>query len=312
MWNLIKKLRKWVLDHIFQILFLTLIPVLIYSKNILSYLNTQRMAQNKSGKPLKIVVFDLDETLGYFTQVSIFWDALEHFYGHNLFNDKFFEMLDVFPEVFRPNILKILDVLHKKKLRKACYKIFIYTNNQAPKSWVTMLSEYMNKKLGYTIFDYIIAAYKIRGRQIEPKRTSHDKSVTDLISCTNIPANSEICFVDDLYHPLMDKDNVYYINIKPYRVSLPFEEMASRYYDKVMNNNTTVSKPAFINNIVSFMKQYNYTVIKKTEEEKTVDSIVSKQLLSNLEDFLKTTRVPNTRKNRNRRVRSMRQQYKII
>ena len=312
MWNLIKKLRKWVLDHIFQILFLTLIPVLIYSKNILSYLNTQRMAQNKSGKPLKIVVFDLDETLGYFTQVSIFWDALEHFYGHNLFNDKFFEMLDVFPEVFRPNILKILDVLHKKKLRKACYKIFIYTNNQAPKSWVTMLSEYLNKKLGYTIFDYIIAAYKIRGRQIEPKRTSHDKSVTDLISCTNIPANTEICFVDDLYHPLMDKDNVYYINIKPYRVSLPFEEMASRYYDKVMNNNTTVSKPAFINNIVSFMKQYNYTVIKKTEEEKTVDSIVSKQLLSNLEDFLKTTRVPNTRKNRNRRVRSMRQQYKII
>jgi hypothetical protein len=270
------------------------------------------MAQNKSGKPLKIVVFDLDETLGYFTQVSIFWDALEHFYGHNLFNDKFFELLDVFPEVFRPNILKILDVLHKKKLRKACYKIYIYTNNQAPKSWVTMLSEYMNKKLGYTIFDYIIAAYKIRGRQIEPKRTSHDKSVTDLISCTNIPANTEICFVDDLYHPLMDKDNVYYINIKPYRVSLPFEEMASRYYDKVMNNNTTVSKPAFINNIVSFMKQYNYTVIKKTEEEKTVDSIVSKQLLSNLEDFLKTTRAPNTRKNRNRRVRSMRQQYKII
>jgi hypothetical protein len=304
MWNLIKKVKKWVLDHIFQLLFLLLIPVLIYSKNILSYLNTQRMAQNKSGKPLKIVVFDLDETLGYFTQISIFWDALEHFYGHNLFNDKFFELLDVFPEVFRPNILKILDILHKKRLRKACYKIFIYTNNQAPKSWVTMLSEYMNKKLGYTIFDYIIAAYKIRGRQIEPKRTSHDKSVTDLISCTNSPANVEICFVDDLYHPLMDKDNVYYINIKPYRVSLTFEEMASRYYDKVMN--TTVSKPAFVNNIVSFMKQYNYTVIKKTEEEKTVDSIVSKQLLSNLEDFLKSARVPNTRKNRNRRVRSMR------
>jgi len=312
-WKTINTIKKWLVGQSFKLLFLLLIPVLIYSKNILSYVNTH-MAQMKemkstqitqTNKPLKIVAFDLDETLGYFTQISIFWDALENFYGHNLFNDMFFELMDVFPEVFRPNILNILDFLHKKQQRKACYKIFIYTNNQAPKSWVTMLSEYMNKKLGYKIFDYIIAAYKIRGKQIEPKRTSHDKSVTDLIRCTNIPANTEICFIDDLYHPLMDKDNVYYINIKPYHISLPFEEMASRYYDQVLSKKN-INKPFFISSIVAFMKQYNYTVLKKSEEERKVDMIVSKKLLANLEDFLKTNRNPNTRKNRNRRVKSMR------
>ena len=257
----------------------------------------------KKTKPLKIVVFDLDETIGYFTEISIFWDALEEFYGHNLLNDKFFELLNVFPEVFRPNILKILDVLHRKK---SCSKIYIYTNNQGPKSWVTMLSEYMNMKLGYKIFDYIIAAYKIRGKQIEPKRTSHEKSVADLIGCTNIPANTEICFIDDLYHPLMDKENVYYINIKPYRVSIPFEEMATRYYDAVLSKIPTIKKPDFVARIVSFMKQYNYMVLPKSLEEKNVDTIVSKKLLSNLEDFLKNERTPNTRKKRYRRVRSVR------
>ena len=257
----------------------------------------------KKTKPLKIVVFDLDETIGYFTEISIFWDALEQFYGHNLLNDKFFEMLNVFPEVFRPNILKILDVIHRKK---SCSKIYIYTNNQGPKSWVTMLSDYMDMKLGYKIFDYIIAAYKIRGKQIEPKRTSHDKSVADLISCSNIPANTEICFIDDLYHPLMDKENVYYINIKPYHVSIPFEEMANRYYDAVLGKNPTIKKTDFVSRIVSIMKQYNYMVVSKSPEEKNIDTIVSKKLLSNLEEFLKNERTPNTRKKRQRRVRSMR------
>ena len=255
-------------------------------------------------KPLKIVVFDLDETLGYFTEISIFWDALEYFYGHNLFNDKFFEMLDIFPEVFRPDILKILNFLQQKK-KKKLYQIIIYTNNQGPKSWVNMISDYVKLKIGNTVFDHIIAAYKVRGKQIEPKRTSHEKSVVDLISCTDIPANTEICFIDDLYHPLMDKDNVYYINIKPYRVSLPYEEMAERYYDRALKN-TPILKNDFVAHMVAYMKQYNFMVLKKSEAEQSVDKSVSKKLLSNLEDFLKSERNPSTRKKRSRRVKSMR------
>jgi hypothetical protein len=281
---------------------LLLVPVLFYSRNILSYVNTHRTKKMQPPKT-KIVVFDLDETLGYFTEISMFWDALENFYGHNLFQDRFFEMVDVFPEVFRPEILTILDTLHK---RKTCHKLFIYTNNQGPKSWVTMISDYLNYKNGYRVFDQIIAAWKIRGKQIEPKRTSHDKSIADLLSCTNSPATAEICFIDDLYHPLMDTDNVYYINIKPYRVSIPFAEMATRYYEAVLRTSTPIQKNEFVTHIVAFMKQYNYMVLKKSEAEEKVDRIVSKQLLANLDEFLKNTRNLSTRKKRSRRVKTMR------
>jgi hypothetical protein len=259
-------------------------------------------------KPYKVIVFDLDETLGCFIEVSIFWNALEYFYGHNLFNDKFFEVMDTFPEFFRPNIFNMLDFIHRKKLNKVCNKIIIYTNNQGTKGWVKMISDYFDNKLGYKVFDNIIVAYKVNGRQIEPKRTSHEKSVADLISCTGIPADSEICFVDDLYHHLMDKDNVFYIHIKPYYYSMPFNEMAARYYDMVLNKSqqATVSKDVFVNTIDTYTKEYNYQVNQKNVLETKTDIIVSKKLLSHLEEFLKPSRLPNTRKKRSRRKKTLR------
>ena len=171
-----------------------------------------------------------------------------------------------------------------------------------------MISDYFDNKLGYKVFDNIIVAYKVNGRQIEPKRTSHEKSVADLISCTGIQADSEICFVDDLYHHLMDKDNVFYIHIKPYYYSMPFNEMAARYYDMVLNKSqqATVSKDVFVNTIDAYTKEYNYQVNQKNVLETKTDIIVSKKLLSHLEEFLKPSRLPNTRKKRSRRKKTLR------
>jgi hypothetical protein len=268
------------------------------------------MPTARGNKPLKMVVFDLDETLGYFTELSMFWDAIEGFYGHNLLPDKFFEVLDTFPEFTRPDILHILDYIHSKKVKNQCHRMLIYTNNQGPKSWVTMISDYFDAKLGYKVFDQIIAAYKVNGKQIEPNRTSHEKSVKDLMSCAKTSANIEVCFIDDLYHPLMDQTNVYYINIKPYRCSIPFTEMADRYYDQVLsrNNLTSIKKPDFINYIVGFMKKYNYMVANKSVEEIRTDKIASKKLLENLTEFLVRKRIPpQTRKNRAKRIKTFRQ-----
>ena len=64
--------KKWIKKNILLLLMLLLLPVFFYFKNILSYINTQldEMKNNK-GKINKIIVFDLDETLGYFTELSI-------------------------------------------------------------------------------------------------------------------------------------------------------------------------------------------------------------------------------------------------
>ncbi len=299
------------------ILILALIIMLIYARNNISlYINRLlvNMKVIKCNKPYKVVVFDLDETLGYFTEISIFWDALESFYGKKLTNNYFFELLDVFPEFFRPEIFIILNMINNKKKRNICNESYIYTNNQGPKSWTKMINDYFNYKLGFKTFNGIIGAYIVQGKIIEPKRTSHDKSVKDLISCTNIPETSEICFIDDLYHPLMDKDNVNYIHIKPYKYNLTFYEMANRYYDRVLlkNKRTMVNKNLivredFVKYIVSFMNRYNYNVIKKTEEKQMNDITESKNLYTNLENFLKVNKPINTRKKNIRKNKTLKQ-----
>jgi len=252
-------------------------------------------------KPQKIVVFDLDETLGSFIEIGIFWDALESYYGHNLFKDQFFEIIDIFTEFLRPNILKILEFVKEKKINNDCDHVMIYTNNQGPKSWVKMLSEYFNNKLNYELFDKIIAAFKVQNRIIEMCRTSHAKSVEDLIRCTKIPPNTEICFIDDQIHPLMEQDNVYYINVKPYSFTMSFAEMAERYFNRFLlitdtNVNKEEAKHTFINYIVTYMKKYNFTVHPKSDIEQNADKVVSKQLLIHLENFFKKGRTKNTRK----------------
>jgi hypothetical protein len=61
---------------------------------------------------MKIVVFDLDETLGYFTEYGIFWDSLNNFVQiknkKKLTQYDFDSILDLFPEFIRPNIINIL------------------------------------------------------------------------------------------------------------------------------------------------------------------------------------------------------------
>lgn len=235
-----------------------------------------------SGQSQKVVVFDLDETLGCFVELGMFWDALEDTLGAKLGNAKFFEVMEMFPEFVRPNIYKILAFLKKKKRNGACRHIMIYTNNQGHRSWTEMIAAYFDMKMKTKFFDQIIAAFKVRGKVVEVCRTSHDKSVDDLLRCTQLPRGTEICFLDDQYHPLMEDDAVYYINVKPFTQSLKFASMAERYYAKVK---VPMEKALFVDKIVSYMKGYGYTVVEKSDAENKVDAIVGKQILVHLKEF---------------------------
>ena len=81
---------------------------------------------------MKIVVFDLDETLGYFVEFGIFWDSLtlyaSKYLNKELNQDDFNSVMNLYPEFFRPNIMNILSYLKNKKQSKECQKIMIYTN----------------------------------------------------------------------------------------------------------------------------------------------------------------------------------------
>lgn len=246
----------------------------------------------------KIVVFDLDETLGYFVELGIFWDCLDYFLKEKTKNtiilkqEHFNDILDLFPEFIRPNIVSILFYLKNKKQQHHCHKLMIYTNNQGPLEWAQFIKKYFEKRINYSLFNQIIAAFKVNGKHVELCRTTQDKSHHDLVKCSKILPDTQICFLDDNYFPEMTHENVYYINVKPYVHNLPFEEMLSRFEHSEIGAkilSTTYLKTNFATTMMIHFKRYAYDYIKKNEDEYEVDKIITKKIMIHLQTFFKTT-----------------------
>ena len=256
---------------------------------------------------MKIVVFDLDETLGYFVEYGIFLDCLNKYLlneNYELTQKDFNEILDLFPEFLRPNIINILNYLKNKKQSKCCNKMMIYTNNQGPKKWAQQIISYFESKINYKLFDQIIAAFKINGEKIEICRTSHYKSHNDLIKCSQIPVDTEICFLDDSYYPEMSHKNVYYINIKPYVHDLRFEVMIKRFLTsnlgkKLIQKDENNIK--FMNSMLREFKRYNFFVKHKDEDENEIDKILSKEILTHLQEFFSKSLKTKSKYNRTKK-----------
>lgn len=244
----------------------------------------------------KIVVFDLDETLGYFSEFGMFWDALKGYIKHNNINfnisQEFFnKTLDLYPEFLRPNIINILSYLKQKKRTKHCYKIMIYTNNQGPFEWSVQIKTYFESKINYKLFDQIIGAFKINGKHVELCRTTNMKTHSDFMKCTKVPENTDICFLDDIYHQGMINDKIYYINIKSYEHDLSFTTIVDRFIDSglIKNADPTQMKEY----ILTFMKRYNYLYVEKDDRELAIDKILSKKILHHLQVFFNRHQTSN-------------------
>ena len=236
----------------------------------------------------KIVVFDLDETLGAFVELGIFWDALQNYFNNKLTKKDFFDIIDLYPEFLRPNIISILNYLKHKKSANVCNKVMIYTNNQGPKKWTYDIKDYFEHKLNTKLFDQVICAFKVRGKPVELDRTTHEKTYSDLLRCTKIPTDAKICFLDDQEHPSMENDMVYYINIKPYTHDLPYELMVQRLIDSNIPCAKRISNPNTLRlSAIPYMKQYNYNVKKKDRLEMELDRVLSKKIMYHLQDFFK-------------------------
>jgi hypothetical protein len=239
----------------------------------------------------KIVVFDLDETLGYFMEFGMFWDAfkkyLKYINSDISIDQQFFNnLIDLYPEFLRPHIIDILNYIKKKKIQNKCDKLMVYTNNQGPEEWAKFIIKYFENKINFKIFDQIIAAFKVNGKQVELCRTTHLKTHSDLIKCTKLPLNTQICFLDDVFYPDMSNDNIYYINVKPYIHDLSFDDMIKRLLNSeafVINNKKECRE--FIS---EFLKQYNYIFVEKEKDALNIDVIVSKKILHHLHIFFKS------------------------
>ena len=252
---------------------------------------------------MKIVVFDLDETLGYFTEFGIFWDSLIYYLKSKnkpLMTQKTFDdILDLFPEFLRPNIINILNYLKNKKKTYCCNKMMIYTNNNGPKEWSYHIIDYFSKKINYKLFDQLISAFKINGKVVEVCRTTHNKTYNDFIKCTKIPVNAEICFLDDTFYPEMTNDNIYYINVKPYYYDIKFQDMLEKFNDSDIGKKIHTNDPEFNTIMLENIKKYNYECINKEEKEYDVDKILGKRIITHLQEFFNDPK--NNKTNRNKK-----------
>jgi len=254
---------------------------------------------------MKIVVFDLDETLGYFTQYGIFWDSLVNYLKiknkNELTQTDFDEILDLFPEFLRPNIINILTYLKNKKKTNCCHKMMIYTNNTGPREWARHIISYFERKINYKLVDQIIAAFKINGKRVEICRTTQNKTHKDLIKCTKIPIDAEICFMDDCFYPDMAHDNIYYINIKPYYYDLSFEYMLAKLTNSNVGKKLIGNDTDFTTLMMEHIALFKYKVLEKDEKEYEVDKVLGKHIITHLQAFFNRSTKNMTIKNRGNR-----------
>lgn len=254
--------------------------------------------------PQKMIVFDLDETLGCFGDLFIMWSGVRHLFP--TFNS-FAEMFDLYPEFLRYGVLTILEYLYKKKIRGECDKLLIYTNNQCSSEWVKIIADYLQDKVKTAyhsrniirsdepLFDQLICAYRIQSRPNELLRTSHRKSMDDLVKCTYLDGSDlEVCFVDDVEHTRMKESRVYYISPVPYYHSLTAEQIVNRFLESSLAQSYKREKPLL------FSKQFWttwFSSYKRAFEHKRTAKVnvkeyllVSEQLMRYIQDFIRWKR----------------------
>lgn len=187
-------------------------------------------------RPIKTVAFDLDETLGNFSDLNILWNRILSPNKHqHLFN----QLLDIYPEFLRIGILAIMRFLQSKIASGECHPIYIYTNNQCGTEWVDLIVAYFELKTGVQ-FARPICAYKIGSTRVESKRTTHDKTYSDFVQCSMRQTPFEMCFVDDRNYVSMRRSKVYYIQPPPYFHPLNSCEIENRFAVFATNHSFSV------------------------------------------------------------------------
>ena len=238
----------------------------------------------------KVIVFDLDETIGSFADLEILWSALGELDFFEQTQASFNQLLDLYPEFLRYGILNILDFLYYKKTKGHCYKLFIYTNNKFSKQWTTKIINYLEQKQQFPgLFDQLICAFKINDKIVEPGRSTSVKTHGDLISCSLIPRTSEICFIDDKYFESMESGRVYYIQPKPYIHMMCTSDIISRLCkSNIINSLDRNVMQKYLSDKFVFVN-----TIPKPESEITIDRMVSQKLMFHIQEFFHMTTVYN-------------------
>lgn len=146
----------------------------------------------------KNIIFDLDETIGYFGQFTYIMKIIQKYQTINY--NEYFDKFDCY---FRPDIFKLFKYLMNKKKLNYIQCVILYTNNNND-FFVHIVIEYIHFRLNYILFDNIITLNN-------SNRTSKIKDYNHLIQCVDGQNDNYFCFIDDKEHKYMIHPKVTYI-----------------------------------------------------------------------------------------------------
>lgn len=254
----------------------------------------KKMSKQSGGKH---IIFDLDETLGSFSDLYILYQCLNETTCDTTLDASTMvkQLLLLYPEFLRCGITVILQFLYYKKKSRLCDGVHIYTNNQCiPDSWTYFVLEYIEEQHSMSgLFGDVIRSFKIDGKIVEPRRSEQNKSIRDLLKCIIIPPHTEICYVDDAMHPKMKHRYLYYLQPKPYYHGLSKKEIIERYLN---NTNHEMSERMYQ---WYHAKGYVLETSKNAVSNLESDIEVSKKLMYHIREFfLYKSKCAKTRRHR--------------
>jgi hypothetical protein len=251
----------------------------------------------------KVIVLDLDETVGDFSEMIILWKIVQS--QTSMTQDDFDRIMDIFPEFFRIGIFTIFEYLCKKRQKGRCTCIYLYTNNRYSPEFPNLIAQYISYKLRLpddgAFFDKTICAFKLGDKIIEKDRSEHKKSHNDFIRCTMLPKSTEICFIDDYFHKKMRHDKIYYIQPHPYNHNLSPNIIATRACSRMPQ---WFSEKKTLTQLLSIREQGN-------AKQYELQCRISQKIMYYIKEFFHlTTFVPRTRKNNKNIGRFTRKNYR--
>jgi hypothetical protein len=258
----------------------------------------------------KHFVFDLDETLGSFSDLYLLYTCLDEINKEE--NSSMLvepavlikDLLAIYPEFLRYGIATILNFLYYKKQQSVCGGVHVYTNNQCiPVTWTHFIIEFIEAQYHMPgLFGEIIRAFKINGEIVEHRRTTHAKTYSDLIQCILIPPKTELCFIDNVLFPQMKHRYLLYIQPKPYHHGLNRHTIIDRFLKSTLGQRWSgnVSFDMRLRMILWYDTRYHeLDGPSKTLSETESDLLVSKKLMYHIREFFfLTAKTPKTRKYR--------------
>ena len=290
-----------------------------YEEEIQIYKGKYFFSNSQGNKKTPVVIaFDLDETLGSFSDLETLWSSIHSFHPDKITID-FNKLLDLYPEFLRYGILPILDFLYQKKKKGICDKIYIYTNNQCSPEWCKMIAKYFDYKLNISndtitnkemlsrsdgnssisslktdkeLFDKIICAFKINNKIVEMGRTTHNKTHNDFIKCTVMPKKTRLCFVDNTYFNEMNNDNVYYIQPMSYFHHLSTEIILDRFLGSELCRNSIIETEHYLFSDYLYMQFFKRGLFNKVHVSKKIleiDVLVAQKMMYHIKEFFYLT-----------------------